>query len=198
MPFIPFMALAGGVGYAAFRASKSKATREVAERAKTVAEAAVKAGGGAPGAPGAPANGGEPPISESLKIDDLKLELGYGLLGLVKEDETGVDRLNRADQGPPAASWRSNSASSCPRCAFSTTCSSSPTTIRCASRKSNPPTARSTPTSSWSWTLTATRFDLPGHQTTEPTFGLPATWIDPALRDEAENSAALSIIDPQP
>ena len=27
---------------------------------------------------------------------------------------------------------------------------------------------------------------LPGHHTTEPTFGLPATWIEPALRDEAE------------
>jgi flagellar biosynthesis protein FlhA len=37
--------------------------------------------------------------------------------------------------------------------------------------------------------------DLPGHQTTEPTFGLPATWIDPALRDEAE-LRGLSIIDP--
>src|SRR5690606_1051944 len=36
---------------------------------------------------------------------------------------------------------------------------------------------------------------LPGHHTTEPTFGLPATWIEPALRDEAEMQG-LSIIDP--
>ena len=37
--------------------------------------------------------------------------------------------------------------------------------------------------------------DLPGHHTTEPTFGLPATWIEPALRDEAELQG-YSIIDP--
>jgi flagellar biosynthesis protein FlhA len=36
---------------------------------------------------------------------------------------------------------------------------------------------------------------LPGHHTTEPTFGLPATWIEPALRDEAELKG-YSIIDP--
>ncbi|MGV8955821.1 MAG: FHIPEP family type III secretion protein, partial [Cypionkella sp.] len=36
---------------------------------------------------------------------------------------------------------------------------------------------------------------LPGHHTTEPTFGLPATWIETALRDEAE-LRGLSIIDP--
>ena len=35
----------------------------------------------------------EAPISDSLKIDELKLELGYGLLSLVKEDDTGNDRL---------------------------------------------------------------------------------------------------------
>jgi flagellar biosynthesis protein FlhA len=28
--------------------------------------------------------------------------------------------------------------------------------------------------------------DLPGHHTTEPTFGLPATWIDRALTDDAQ------------
>jgi flagellar biosynthesis protein FlhA len=36
---------------------------------------------------------------------------------------------------------------------------------------------------------------LPGFHTTEPTFGLPATWIEPALRDEAELKG-YSIIDP--
>ena len=36
---------------------------------------------------------------------------------------------------------------------------------------------------------------LPGEHTTEPAFGLPATWIDPSLRDEAE-IRGYSIIDP--
>ena len=36
---------------------------------------------------------------------------------------------------------------------------------------------------------------LPGQNTVEPTFGLPATWIDAALRDEAEVQG-LTIVDP--
>jgi flagellar biosynthesis protein FlhA len=33
------------------------------------------------------------------------------------------------------------------------------------------------------------QINLPGVHTTEPTFGLPATWIDAALRDEASARA---------
>src|SRR5690554_6758396 len=81
MPMLPFMALAGGVGYMAWRAGRTKAVRQVEERAEEVAKAVP--------APQA----SEPPITDSLKIDDLKLELGYGLLSLVKEDANGQDRL---------------------------------------------------------------------------------------------------------
>jgi flagellar biosynthesis protein FlhA len=42
---------------------------------------------------------------------------------------------------------------------------------------------------------TGNQITLPGRHTLEPTFGLPATWIDPALRDEAELKG-YSIIDP--
>ena len=42
---------------------------------------------------------------------------------------------------------------------------------------------------------TGSEITLPGHHTTEPTFGLPATWIEPGLRDEAEMKG-YSIIDP--
>src|SRR5262249_2136073 len=42
---------------------------------------------------------------------------------------------------------------------------------------------------------TGKQIDLPGHHTTEPTFGLPATWIDTGYRDEAE-LRGYPIIDP--
>ena len=42
---------------------------------------------------------------------------------------------------------------------------------------------------------TGQEITLPGHHTVEPTFGLPATWIEPGLRDEAELKG-YSIIDP--
>src|SRR5690606_7093021 len=80
MPIVPFLALAGGVGYAAYRAGKAKTARQIVEKAKAIADAAPGGAPGVPGAPGAanvPGRPAEPPISDSLKIDDLKLELGY-------------------------------------------------------------------------------------------------------------------------
>jgi len=193
MPFLPFMALAGGVGYAAYRASKSKTIREGAERAKTVADAATKAGGGVPGAPGA-APSGEPPISESLKIDDLKLELGYGLLGLVKEDETGVDRLTEQIKA-----LRRQLALELgfvmPPVRILDNMQLEPNDYKVRIKEVESAHGQIHANLLMVMDPYGNPIDLPGHQTTEPTFGLPATWIDPALRDEAE-LRGLSIIDP--
>lgn len=196
MPFIPFMALAGGVGYAAFRASKSKTVRDVAERAKAVADAATKAAGGAPGQPaaagGAPA--GEPPISESLKIDDLKLELGYGLLGLVKEDDSGTDRLTEQIKA-----LRRQLALELgfvmPPVRILDNMQLEPNDYKVRIKEVESAHGQIHANLLMVMDPYGNPIDLPGHQTTEPTFGLPATWIDPALRDEAE-LRGLSIIDP--
>ena len=188
MPFIPFMALACGIGYVAWRAARTKDTQKTAEAVSALAKAAAQ-----PGAPGAPTPG-EAPITDSLKIDELKLELGYGLLALVKEDENGSDRLTEqikalrrqlaAELGfimPP---------------------------VRILDNMQLEPNAykvRIKEVESGAGEIYANllmvmdpygnKIDLPGHHTTEPTFGLPATWIEPALRDEAE-LRGLSIIDP--
>src|SRR5690606_7105688 len=82
MPMLPFLALSSGIGYLAFRATRKKA----AETERQLVEAAV-----AEARVAAPSE--EAPISDCLKIDDLRLELAYGLLSLVKEDDTGTDRL---------------------------------------------------------------------------------------------------------
>ena len=76
-------------------------------------------------------------------------------------------------------------ASSCPPCASSTTCNSRPMPTSSRSRKSKPAPARSFPASTWSWTPAGGQVNIPGTHTTEPTFGLPATWIDAALKEEA-------------
>ncbi|KKB75987.1 flagellar biosynthesis protein FlhA [Devosia soli] len=195
MPLIPFMALSGGVGYAAYRASKSKTVREVAERAKAVADAATKGAGGVPGqsaAPGAPA--GEPPISDSLKIDDLKLELGYGLLGLVKEDENGTDRLTEQIKA-----LRRQLALELgfvmPPVRILDNMQLEPNDYKVRIKEVEAAHGQIHANLLMVMDPYGNPIDLPGHQTTEPTFGLPATWIDPALRDEAE-LRGLSIIDP--
>ncbi|MET0708031.1 MAG: FHIPEP family type III secretion protein, partial [Tardiphaga sp.] len=83
IPMLPFLALGGGAAALAWKARKRNgAARE--------AEAAAAA---APGLEAAAAQAAaEEPIATALKIDDLKIELGYALLPLVNGPD-GTDRL---------------------------------------------------------------------------------------------------------
>ena len=88
IPMLPFLALGGGAGYLAWTSDKRNRARAVTE----AADAAAQSAAGAPGAGGAGAAAAEEPISAALKIDDLKIELGYALLPLVNGPD-GTDRL---------------------------------------------------------------------------------------------------------
>ena len=182
MPVLPFLTLAGGVGYLAFRATRRRdaASEAVAETA-AVAQAAA-----------APSE--EVPITDSLRIDELKLELGYGLLSLVKEDDTGTDRLTEQIKAL--------------RRQLATELGFIMPPVRILDNMQLEPNeykVRIKEVESGHGQIFASQFmvmdpmgkdiDLPGVHTTEPTFGLPATWIEPALRDEAE-LRGYSIIDP--
>src|SRR6202045_1459017 len=78
LPMIPFVFLGGGAAALAYVIEKRTPTQAAAAGRK--AEAEVKA---------APA---DEPIAAALKIDDLKIELGYALLPLVNSPD-GTDRL---------------------------------------------------------------------------------------------------------
>jgi flagellar biosynthesis protein FlhA len=183
MPLVPFAALAGGVGFLAFRSAKSR--QRTAVRAAVEAASAEKAGAG-------PAE--ETPISETLRIDELKLELGYGLLSLVREDDTGTDRLTdqikalrrqlAADLGfvmPPVR--------------ILDNIQLEPNAYRIKIKEIDAGQGQIFPSQLMVMDPMGKEIGLPGIHTTEPTFGLPATWIEPALRDEAE-LRNYSIIDP--
>jgi len=188
MPFLPFMALAGGVGYVAWRAARSKDTRQTAEAAIALTKAASQ-----PGAPGATPPG-EAPITDSLKIDELKLELGYGLLALVKEDENGSDRLTEQIKA-----LRRQLAAELgfimPPVRILDNMQLEPNAYKVRIKEVEAGAGEIYANQLMVMDPYGNKIDLPGHHTTEPTFGLPATWIEPALRDEAE-LRGLSIIDP--
>src|SRR5215212_517461 len=78
IPMIPFLLLGGGAGALAFVMDKRHKVTVAAEARKAQAQT-----------PAAPT---EEPISAALKIDDLKIELGYALLPLVNSPD-GADRL---------------------------------------------------------------------------------------------------------
>jgi flagellar biosynthesis protein FlhA len=187
MPIIPFLALSGGVGYLAWRASRANGVKKVAEAAEALTKAAPQ-----PGAPGAPP--AEAPISDSLRIDELKLELGYGLLSLVKEDENGTDRLTEQIKA-----LRRQLAIELgfvmPPVRILDNMQLEPNAYKVRIKEVEAGAGEIYANQLMVMDPYGNKIDLPGHHTTEPTFGLPATWIEPALRDEAE-LRGLSIIDP--
>src|SRR6478752_5950000 len=83
IPMLPFLALGGGAAALAWKAHKhnrnTRAAEAAALAAPDIAAAAAQAAA-------------DEPISTSLKIDDLKIELGYALLPLVNGPD-GTDRL---------------------------------------------------------------------------------------------------------
>jgi flagellar biosynthesis protein FlhA len=188
MPIIPFLALAGGVGWLALKSTRTNAART----AQAALDALLK-----PAAAGEqPAGGamGEAPITDSLKIDELKLELGYGLLSLVKEDDTGTDRLTEQIKA-----LRRQLATELgfimPPVRILDNMQLEPNDYKVKIKEVDAGRGQI-----WAHQLMVMdpmgkEINLPGIHTTEPTFGLPATWIEPALRDEAE-LRGYSIIDP--
>src|SRR5205814_7034598 len=78
IPMLPFLLLGGGAAVLAYTIEKRTQVTAAAEAGKTAAAAKAE-----------PA---EEPISAALKIDDLKIELGYALLPLVNAPD-GSDRL---------------------------------------------------------------------------------------------------------
>jgi hypothetical protein len=147
IPMLPFLALGGGAAYLAWTSDKRK-RKKAAVEAKAAAEAPEAAAAAAQAA-------AEEPIANALKIDDLKIELGYALLPLVNAPD-GTDR-------PPSRSRRcavrsqSRWASSCRRCASSTTCSLKPTPTSSRSRRSTQGKGASGRRTTWSWIRWAVR-----------------------------------------
>src|SRR5690606_33608785 len=135
----------------------------------------------------------EAPISDSLRIDDLKLELGFGLLSLVKEDESGTDRLTEQIKA-----LRRQLALELgfvmPPVRILDNMQLDPNDYKVRIKEVDVGTGQIYANQLMVMDPYGNQIDLPGTHTTEPTFGLPASWIEPALRDEAE-LRGLSIID---
>ncbi|RUT34716.1 flagellar biosynthesis protein FlhA [Arsenicitalea aurantiaca] len=183
MPLVPFMALAIGLSVLAYTSMRAKAGKAMVAAAEAAATQ-----------PAPPTGREEAPISESLKIDELKLELGYGLLSMVKEDEHGNDRLTEQIKA-----LRRQLATELgfimPPVRILDNMQLEPNDYKIRIKEVEAGHGQIFANQLMVMDPMGRDITLPGHHTTEPTFGLPATWIEPALRDEAE-LRGLSIIDP--
>ena len=170
IPMLPFMALGAGAGMLAFVIQKRTRLAAVAE-AKQTAAADPAAG---------PA---EEPISAALKIDDLKIELGYALLPLVNAPD-GSDRLTEQIKAL-RRSLASEMGFVMPAVRILDNVQLEANAYIIKLKETDAGQGRIWPTQHMVMDPAGGQVQLPGLHTTEPTFGLPATWIDATLKEEA-------------
>jgi len=133
----------------------------------------------------------EAPIAEALRIDMVRVELGYGLLVLaggeaprLTEQIKGLRRAIAAEMGFVLPPVRIQDNMALAPDAYS---------VRIKEIVAGQGVVR--PTMVLAMDPAGGMPDFPGEATHEPTFGLPAMWIDAALRDEADFRGC-TVVDP--
>jgi len=173
IPTIPFLMLGAGAGALALKArhrnSRVKAEEDHAAMAPAQAAAAAAAE--------------EEPISNALKIDDLKIELGYALLPLVNGPD-GHDRLT--DQIKALRrSLAIEMGFVMPAVRILDNVQLEANTYVIKIKEVDAGSGRVWANQFMVMDPAGNQVSLPGTHTIEPTFGLPATWVDASLKEEA-------------
>jgi len=173
MPLIPFAIISIGAGTLAWRRSQAALVPEVVEIAPV--EEAV-----------------EEPITSTLAIDEIKIELGYGLLGLINDLEgrrltdqiKALRRTLASDFGFVMPSVRILDNMRLPSQGYA---------IRIKEMEAGAGEVRLGQLMAMD--PRGGQVEFPGEHVREPAFGLPATWIDDSLREEA-TFRGYTIVDP--
>ena len=145
-------------------------------RATKAAEAAAAAAPGCRGRRAAAA--AEEPISTALKIDDLKIELGYALLPLVNGPD-GTDRLTEQIKAL-RRSLAIEMGFVMPAVRILDNVQLEANTYIIKIKEVDAGTGKIWPNQFMVMDPAGNQVGVPGIHTVEPTFGLPATWVDAA------------------
>ncbi|WP_106754304.1 flagellar biosynthesis protein FlhA [Pannonibacter carbonis] len=182
IPMVPFLGLAALAGWLAVKAGNAK-------KVTAFQAAAVKA------VEAAPKPVPEPPITDALKMDELRIELGYALLPLINGQQTGqpdqlteqIKALRRqvaADMGiimPPV------------RILDNIQLGANDYTIKV--KEVDAGKGMLFPNRFMVMDPAGGQVKIPGTNTTEPTFGLPATWVEAIYREDA-SLRGYTVVDP--
>ena len=168
VPMIPFLTIAGLTGAAAWHLGKRQVAQasEVAAQAQIAAQPPVL----------------EEPISSVLQIDTIRLELGYGLLALINSERgqrltdqiKALRRQLAAELGFVLPSVRIQD---------NLQLSANSYAVRIKEIEAGQGELR--PNMILVMDPRGDKIALAGEETVEPTFGLPAMWVDPSQREEA-------------
>lgn len=174
IPMIPFLLLGSGAGALAWWAQKQKRIAKAAEAKAAAAPAAAAAGAAA---------AAEESISSALKIDDLKIELGYALLPLVNGPD-GTDRLTEQIKAL-RRSLATEMGFVMPSVRILDNVQLEANTYIIKIKEVDAGTGKIWPNQFMVMDPGGGQVSVPGIHTVEPTFGLPATWVDASLKEEA-------------
>jgi len=177
MPTLVFMSLSGSTGALAWYAFKRKNARTAQAAAETAQATAPPK---------------EEPISTALALDLLRIELGYGLLPLINDvqghritDQIKALRRQLAQEMGfvmPAVRILDNMQLGANE-------------YRIRIKEFDSGKGELFPGSFLIMDPKGLPIDLPGTATTEPAFGLPATWVSGSLREEA-SFRGFTVVDP--
>jgi flagellar biosynthesis protein FlhA len=168
IPMIPFLILGGGTAGLAYTINRRNKLAIAAETKKTETAQAAPI---------------EEPMSAALKMDDLKIELGYALLPLVNAPD-GSDRLTEQIKAlRRSLAIEMGFVMPSVRILDNVQLDANSYVIKIKEVEAGAGKV-------WHGQYmvmdpAGNQVTLPGVHTTEPTFGLPATWIDAALKEEA-------------
>ncbi len=176
MPLLPFAGLAAGAGFMAWRLGRARLKPEPVEAAESAK----------------PREDVEEPIQTALNIDEVKIELGYSLLALINDlegrrltDQVRALRRSLAQEYGfvmPSVRILDNMRLGTQGYAIRIKEMEAGTgEVRLGQLLAMDPAGR--------------QVELPGEHTKEPAFGLPATWIDESLREEA-TFRGYTVVDP--
>ncbi len=173
LPFIPFLALSGLSGWGAYYRWKNppQSDHEVATPE--------------------PAGPAEPPITDALKIDQIRLELGYALLVLAGGDTPRLTEQIKALRRAIATEM----GFILPPVRIQDNMQLAATTYSVRIKEIEAASGVLQPTRLLAMTPSGTLPELPGDPTTEPAFGLPAIWIDQVDRERAIGLGC-TVVDP--
>jgi flagellar biosynthesis protein FlhA len=174
IPMLPFLILGGGAGWLAWSAQNRNRAAKIEETRTQAQPAADTAAGG---------TAAEEPISSALKIDDLKVELGYALLPLVNGPD-GTDRLTEQIKAL-RRSLATEMGFVMPAVRILDNVQLEANTYVIKIKEVDAGTGRIWANQFMVMDPAGNPVTVPGTHTTEPTFGLPATWVDASLKEEA-------------
>jgi flagellar biosynthesis protein FlhA len=168
MPMLPFLALAGVTGYYAYKLPRMRE-----EKAKKDAEMLMLEN--------RPPPVSDEPIGTALAIDLVRMELGYGLLALINSEQgtrltdqiKALRRQLASEIGFVLPSVRIQDNLQLPPNTY---------VIRIKEIESGRGDIR--PNNLLVMDPRGEPIQLPGERTTEPTFGLPAMWVENSYREE--------------